>query len=344
MNAFTFRPARTFTDRHGVFVALVGDTNSGKTFSALRLGTGMARAQGKRLAVADTEGGRTLHLRKDFDFDVMMMEPPHRPEAYLAAARAAQEADYGAIVFDSFTSEWRGVGGVLDWMDANLEAAVTRHRANAEGRGFPFDEHRTRNANKMAAAIAPKMAHKLMVSGMLGLRIPIIFAIRGEMTLDPETKKEKFKAQCNANFLFEVTVSFRLAKGRKGVIDLSDPESWKMEGAHKDIFRDGDLLSEDHGEKLLAWAGSATPAPAPSAEPLPIITPDGKVLTAPDAAAWQRAWHKAIQTRQAAGDVDGLRKLRDANASSFPAIAKVAPEEVADVTSILDKAILAVPA
>ena len=328
MNAFTFRPARDFTDRHGVFVALVGDTNSGKTFSALRLGTGMARAQRRKLAVADTEGGRTLHLRKDFDFDVMMMEPPHRPEAYLAAARAAQEAGYGAIVFDSFTSEWRGIGGVLDWMDANLEAAVTRHRANAEGRGFPFDEHRTRNANKMAAAIAPKMAHKLMVSGMLGLRIPIIFAIRGEMTLDPETKKEKFKAQCSPTFLFEVTVSFRLAKGRKGIIDLSDPDAWKMEGAHRDIFRDGDLLGEDHGEKLIAWAGAGGPRPAEApAKPAP-TTVEGKVEAAVgrlDAMAEMDAVHAWIGSADRKRMMDYLRAKRpdlavrvtDAEAAAF---------------------------
>lgn len=37
-------------------------------------------------------------------------------------------------------------------------------------------------------------------------------------------------------------------------IDLSDPTSWKMEGAHQAIFRDGDLLSEEHGAKLAQWA------------------------------------------------------------------------------------------
>jgi len=56
-----------------------------------------------------------------------------------------------------------------------------------------------------------------------------------------------------------MTVSFRLAAEKKGVIDLSDPESWKMEGPHREIFRDGEQLSERHGEMLAEWRAVAQP-------------------------------------------------------------------------------------
>jgi hypothetical protein len=259
--------------------------------------------------VLDTEGGRTLHYREAFDFDVMMLEPPHRPERYLEAARAAQDAGYGALVIDSFSSEWRGVGGVLDWMDEELEAAVERQRANAEERGWKFDEQRARFTNRMAASIRPKMAHKLMVAGFLGLRIPIIFSIRGEMTLDPDTKKEKFKAQCSPSFLFEVTVSFRLASDRKGIIDLSDPSGWKMEGAHRGIFRDGDQLSEEHGAALAAWARGEGAAPAAQPQPAgpdgwPMLAPDASLKAAPDAGAWAKWCSAALAKLPDVPDVD----------------------------------------
>ena len=78
---FSFRPAKSFTDRHGLFVSLTGGTNSGKTFSALRLARGIAGHNGK-VAVLDTEGGRTLHLKDDFDFDASLMDPPF-PTAFL---------------------------------------------------------------------------------------------------------------------------------------------------------------------------------------------------------------------------------------------------------------------
>lgn len=248
-----FLPASSFNDRHGLFVALVGGTNSGKSFSALRLARGIAGPKG-RIAAADTEGGRLLHLKRDFDFDILLMDPPHHPAQYAEVAEAAEVAGYDALLFDSFSMEWRGVGGVLDQMDSELERAVRRAEAKAREKGWNFDEDRARNANKMAASIKPKMAHKLMVNSLLARRIPIIFSIRGEMTLDPDTKKEKFKAATAPGFLFEVTVSFRLASDRRGIIDLSDPSSYKMEGIHRGMFRDGDQLSEEHGAKLAAWA------------------------------------------------------------------------------------------
>jgi len=76
---FNFRPAASFTDRHGCFVALVGGTNSGKTVSALRLAMGLAGND--KVAVLDTEGGRTLHLKKQIAFDANVMDPPFRPRS-----------------------------------------------------------------------------------------------------------------------------------------------------------------------------------------------------------------------------------------------------------------------
>jgi len=251
---FQFVPAQQFTERAGLFVALVGGTNSGKTFSALRLARGIA-GKGK-IAVLDTEGGRTLHLKKDFAFDANVMEAPFRPERFAQAAEAAEQAGYDVLLIDSFSMEWAGVGGVLDWQAAELQRMAG-------------DDFGKRERMKMAAWIKPKMAHKAMVYSLLQRRIPIIFSIRGEETIKPGEAGQKptkiFKAVCNTAFPFEVTVSFRLAADRKGVIDLSEPSAWKMEKAHAEIFHDGDLLSEEHGQRLEAWARGAVgepPAPA----------------------------------------------------------------------------------
>lgn len=264
---YNFRPAKSFTEQHGVFVGVVGDTNSGKSWSSMRLAQGIAASQGKRVAALDTEGGRLLHLKEHFDFDIMIMGPPHRPDRYLQAAQHAEAQGYGALQIDSFSQVWRGIGGVLDWTDTNLSAAIERRRATAEEKGWRFDETRERTKLKSSASIEPQMSHAMMVNGFLGLRIPIIFAIRGGMTFDPDTKAERFKAQCKPTFPFELTVSFRLAADRKGYIDLSDPASWKMEGAHQAIFRDGDRLSEEHGAKLAAWARGAAMEPPVADDP-----------------------------------------------------------------------------
>lgn len=232
--SFTFAPAASFTERAGLFVSLTGGTNSGKTFSALRLARGIAGPNGK-VAVLDTEGGRTLHLKEAFAFDANVMQAPFRPERFAEAALAAEKAGYDVLVIDSFSMEWVGLGGVLDWQ--------AEEHAKLGGS----------DAKKGQSWIKPKVAHKAMVYSLLQRRIPIVFSIRGEETFVPPNKT-LFKSITNKQFPFEVTVSFRLAADKKGFIDLSDPHSWKMEGPHRQIFRDGDRINEDQGAALAAWA------------------------------------------------------------------------------------------
>lgn len=265
---FSFAPAASFTEKAGVFVSLTGGTNSGKTFSALRLARGIAGPEGK-IAVLDTEGGRTLHLKRDFAFDASVMEAPFRPERFAEAAEAAERAGYAVLVIDSFSMEWVGIGGVLDWQAEELEASVQRALSN---RNNNRPEWKLRESFKMASWIKPKTAHKAMVYALLQRRIPIIFSIRGEETVKPgENPGDKptriLKSVCNSQFPFEVTVSFRLEADRKGYIDLSDPKSWKMEGCHRDIFRHGEQLGETHGAALAAWARGEMPNPAADGAP-----------------------------------------------------------------------------
>lgn len=329
MTSFSFRPAKSFNERHGLFVALVGGTNSGKTFSALRLARGIAGPQGK-IAVLDTEGGRTLHLKDDFDFDVMVMGPPHRPMRYLEAAQAAQDAGFNCLVIDSFTMAWRGLGGVLDWTDDKLSGVIERKRSYAAEKGWSFNEDIERQKNKQSASIEPKMAWKLMVSGFLGLRIPIIFSIRGEVTLDQDTKKEAFKAQIQKNFPFEVTVSFRLSTTQRGVIDLSQPELYKMEKAHQSIFRDGEQISEAHGAALDAWARGES---KPIAEPeLPVIAPDGRMIPVRKS-VWLRSVQKALGGLESITAVAGWRTSMG---PLFGSISESDPELVAQAEAAIE--------
>lgn len=289
---FSFRPAASFTERHGLFVAVAGGTNSGKTFSALRVARGIAGPKGK-VAVVDTEGGRTLHLKDRFDFDVMMLDPPHRPARYAEAARSAEEAGFDVVVFDSFSMEWVGLGGVLDWQAEEYERMGAREQI------------------KLASWIKPKMGHKAMVYSLLQRRIPIVFSLRAEEKAKKEGSQIKaaWEPICNKAFPFEITVSFMLMQNRQGVIDLSLPH--KLEGAHKPIFRDGDQLSEDHGAALAAWARGEGATSAPTAQPppgpdgWPMLAPDASLKNAPDAASWIRWCSAAVKALHEVSDLDG---------------------------------------
>lgn len=71
------------------------------------------------------------------------------------------------MLIDSFTMQWRGIGGVLDWEEEEL--------ARMAG-----DDWKKRERVKFAAQIRPRMANKAMLYSFLQRRIPIIsrFAAR----------------------------------------------------------------------------------------------------------------------------------------------------------------------
>src|ERR1700690_4350275 len=101
---FQFKPA--IRESVGLLIGLAGGTGSGKTFSAMRLASGIAG--GKPFAVIDTEAGRAKHYADQFKFDHGDMKPPFSPAAYADAIAAADSGHYPVIVVDSFSHEHAG--------------------------------------------------------------------------------------------------------------------------------------------------------------------------------------------------------------------------------------------
>src|SRR5690349_22039333 len=95
--SFTFRKA--VRENVGLLVGLAGASGSGKTYTAMRLATGIAGD--KPFAVIDTEAGRAKHYADQFRFDHGDLAPPFRPDAYAEAIIAADKAGYPVIVVDS---------------------------------------------------------------------------------------------------------------------------------------------------------------------------------------------------------------------------------------------------
>lgn len=102
-------------------MALVGPAGSGKTYTALAIGT----ALGSKVAVIDTERGSASLYTDKFSFDVCELSNFH-PENYIKAIREAEAAGYEVLVIDSLTHAWNGEGGVLQI----VEAASARAKNN----------------------------------------------------------------------------------------------------------------------------------------------------------------------------------------------------------------------
>src|SRR3984957_17775880 len=93
-------------------LAFYGPAGSGKTFTALLLAEGLARQNGRRVAVLDTEQGSAFYSQAvpsrkahpaAFDFDVLHTKSV--TEA-LAALHALDPAVHGVVVVDSISHIW----------------------------------------------------------------------------------------------------------------------------------------------------------------------------------------------------------------------------------------------
>ena len=228
---FEFKPAKR--QGVGLFVGIAGGTGSGKTYSALRLAKGIAG--GKAIAAVDTEGRRMSHYASDFAFDVTDMLAPFRPERFADAAKAAEAKDYGVLLIDSFSHEWAGEGGVLEWHD--------------EIKGD--DE-----AKNMRAWVKPKMAHKAMINSFLQRRIPIVFCMRAEEKTGVDSRGKPIAMGWtpigDSRFMFELTTMITLANDKPGRVNYDLPR--KIQRQHLHLFPDGELIGEEAGQQLAAWA------------------------------------------------------------------------------------------
>ncbi|MFH8624477.1 ATP-binding protein [Streptomyces vietnamensis] len=110
MNTFTFVPATK--EQAKARIALTGPTGSGKTYTALVIGT----ALGERIALVDTEHGSASKYADEFDFDTLQLTT-FEPPALVDALAVAAHDGYDVVIVDSLSHFWSGAGGMLEQVD-----------------------------------------------------------------------------------------------------------------------------------------------------------------------------------------------------------------------------------
>ena len=237
---YSFRPA--LREQVGLLIGLGGASGSGKTFSAMRLASGIVGPK-EKFAVIDTEARRSLHYADMFNFDICDLHPPFRPGNYADAIQAADKAGYKVIVVDSMSQEWASEGGVLDWQEEELQRMAG-------------DDYRKREACKMAAWIKPKGEHKKMVSRLLQVKATVILCFRAEEKVKMEKVNGKteiipigWQPICEKNLPFELTVSFLLTPDKPGM-----PQPLKLQEQHKALFPLDKPINEESGKLVALWA------------------------------------------------------------------------------------------
>jgi len=101
-------------------MAIFGPSGGGKTFSALRMATGI----GGTIAVIDTEYGSASKYADRFEFDVCELRDGQSIDAYVSALATAAEGGYAVVVIDSMTHGWQ------ELLQEVEKLAKTKYRGN----------------------------------------------------------------------------------------------------------------------------------------------------------------------------------------------------------------------
>ena len=93
-------------------IGISGASGFGKTFSALKMASGMVDHFSK-IALIDTENCSSNLYAGLGPFNVLSLDPPFSPERYIKAIEICEYAGIEVIVVDGLSQEWQGPGGCL---------------------------------------------------------------------------------------------------------------------------------------------------------------------------------------------------------------------------------------
>ena len=327
-------PARTFTDRPAVrervplLLGLVGPSGGGKTFSALRLATGIQRVTGGDIFVVDTEARRALHYADQFKFRHVDFGAPFGSLDYLSAINYCVDKGAGVVVVDSMSHEHEGPGGLLEQHEAEAERLAKLWKVRVE-------------VAKMSAWAGPKARRRRLINTLLQLPCNFIFCFRAKEKLkiqkgqDPQAMG--FMAIAGEEFVFEMTANALLLPGAGGVPtwhskEIGERQQIKLPGWAAPIIGEGRPLDESTGEALARWAAGTVKRGHGEliAAYDECVAPAGLgALEVERKALWRSLTTDEKQALKAAADAAKARI--EAAHTEPPADAGMSPEDIAEV-------------
>jgi hypothetical protein len=283
-------PVRKFEARQAVresvplLVGIMGPSGSGKSYSALRLGTGIQEVTGGDLYAIDTEARRLLHYADQFRFKHVEFNQPFGSLDYLAAIQHCVDQGAKVVIIDSMSHEHVGPGGYLLTQDAEVERMAG-------------NDYAKRERVKMAGWIKPAGLRQRMIAGILQLNVNLIFCFRAKEKTKPVKgggiQELGFMPIAGEELLFEQTVNCLLLPKSGGVPtwrsdQVGERLMMKLPRQFESLFAEQKPLDESIGRALATWAkgGTASPHIPPAADPpAPPPTPGPASLKAGDPAS-----------------------------------------------------------
>lgn len=254
--AKTKRNRREFADaiavrgRVPLLIGMTGPSGGGKTYSALRVATGIKKIVGGKVFLVDTEANRAKHYADHFDFHHVPFAPPFAPLDYLDAIEHCVAQGATVVIVDSTSHEWEGEGGVLEMQHDELDRIAG-------------DDWKKRERCVWLAWQKPKREHRRLINRCLQLQVHFIFCFRAKekikITKGKEPTKLGWMPIAGIDMVYEFAVNCLLPPGADGVPEWKPGEEGskqlvKLPIWARDMFAGGKQLDEEVGEKLAQWA------------------------------------------------------------------------------------------
>lgn len=236
--AFTFRPAKR--QNTPLIIGLAGPTKSGKTYSALRLATGLAN--GGVIAMANAEGPRGHQYAEKFNYVACELVPPYRATNYIDMLKEVKALKPAALIIDSVSHMHDGPGGTLEWHEEELDRMVG-------------SDQKRREKSTFAAWVKPKAAENQFIYAMLEAECPVILCMRAKEKIRLVSGKPPqdlgWQPIVGERVAFETIFTLMLPPHSKGVPDLSISD---MREPFDTMIPEGQPIDEKLGRKLSEWA------------------------------------------------------------------------------------------
>lgn len=225
-------------------VALMAPSGGGKTYSALRMATGMLEKlkeldpngdkgllKNGKILMVNSESSRGRYYANEFTYDIADITAPFSPEKYIEFINEAVKLNYPILILDGTSPEWEGRGGCLDL-----------HR-QAGGRYQDWSVVTPRH-DKFLFAISDSPIH--IIATMRGKDQ---YVMTNEDGGQVAVKKLGIGAKQREGFEYEFTVSFLLDQATNMAIPQKDnTHLFENEGAF--------ILTEIDGVRIIEWANS----------------------------------------------------------------------------------------
>lgn len=251
-----------------LLVSLFAPPGAGKTFSALRLASGIQQVYGGDIVLIDTEAGRALHYADKFKFQHIDFAPPFGSLDYLEVIKYASRNNPAVVIVDSMSHEHIGPGGYLmeheRWVDVIAGAGA---------------DYKRRDSCSMAAWAKVAPLRTQMIQGITQIRGRFIFTYRAKEKTKPVKGSDGkisivdmgFMPQGGDELMFEQTAACLLEPRAGGIATWKtdfpgEKLMMKLPEQFLSILNTGKPLSEEAGVFMAKWAKGATKPALPGTE------------------------------------------------------------------------------